>query len=109
MEPCVSCIYLTYIVWNICENLHYQSVYFKELHNEQEYYRPTIYRAETAVVSTVTIVLTVPYYTVTLSRRVTSFAIVKIFLKTFEASYFDLILKTRLVGNSVLLLWDTEK
>ena len=54
MEPRVSCIYLTYIVWNICENLHYQSVYFKELHNEQEYYRPTIYRAETAVVSTVT-------------------------------------------------------
>ena len=30
MEPCVSCIYM-------CENLHYESVYFKELHNEQEY------------------------------------------------------------------------
>ena len=26
------------IVWNMCENLHYESVYFKELHNEQEYY-----------------------------------------------------------------------
>ena len=43
MEPCISCIYLTYcmespIVWNMCENLHYESVYFKELHNEQEYY-----------------------------------------------------------------------
>ena len=24
----------------MCENLHYESVYFKELHNEQEYYRP---------------------------------------------------------------------
>ena len=22
----------------MCENLHYESVYFKELHNEQEYY-----------------------------------------------------------------------
>ena len=26
------------IVWNMCEHLHYESVYFKELHNEQEYY-----------------------------------------------------------------------
>ena len=26
------------LVWNTCENLHYESVYFKELHNEQEYY-----------------------------------------------------------------------
>ena len=25
------------IVWNMCENIHYESVYFKELHNEQEY------------------------------------------------------------------------
>ena len=25
-------------VWNMCENLHYKSVYFKELHNDQEYY-----------------------------------------------------------------------
>ena len=22
----------------MCENLHYESIYFKELHNEQEYY-----------------------------------------------------------------------
>ena len=31
-----------------------KSVYFKELHNEQEYYCPTIYRAGAAVVSTIT-------------------------------------------------------
>ena len=43
------------IVWpNMCENLHYESAYFKELHNEQEYYWPTIYRAAAAVVSTIT-------------------------------------------------------
>ena len=23
---------------HLCENLHYESVYFKELHNDQEYY-----------------------------------------------------------------------
>ena len=38
----------------MCENLHYESVYFKELHNKQEYYWPTIYRAGAAVVSTIT-------------------------------------------------------
>ena len=38
----------------MCENLHYESVYFKELHNEQEYYWPTIYRAGAAVVATIT-------------------------------------------------------
>ena len=26
------------IVWNMCEHIHYESVYFKELHKEQEYY-----------------------------------------------------------------------
>ena len=31
-----------------------KSVYFRELHNEQEYYCPTIYRAGAAVVSTIT-------------------------------------------------------
>lgn len=36
------------------------------------------------------VILTVPYYTIILNQRVTSFAIVKIF-KTVEASYFDLI------------------
>ena len=34
------------------ENLHYESVYFKELHNEKEYYWPIIYRAGAAVVLT---------------------------------------------------------
>ena len=38
----------------MCENLHYESVYFKELHNEQKYYWPTIYRAGAAVVSAIT-------------------------------------------------------
>ena len=37
MEPCVSFI-ISPIVWNMCENLHYESVYFKELRNKQEYY-----------------------------------------------------------------------
>ena len=36
------------------ENLHYESVYFKGLHNNQEHYWPTIYRAGAAVVSTTT-------------------------------------------------------
>ena len=31
-----------------------KSVYFKKLHNEQEYYCPTTYRAKAAVVSTIT-------------------------------------------------------
>ena len=38
----------------MCKNLHYESVYFKELHNQQEYYWPTIYKTEAAVVSTIT-------------------------------------------------------
>ena len=40
----------------MCENLPYESVYFKELHNEQECYRPTIHRAGAAVVSTIIMV-----------------------------------------------------
>ena len=39
------------IVWNMCENLHCGSVYFKGLHNDQEYYWPTISRAGAAVAS----------------------------------------------------------
>ena len=38
MEPCVSCIYLTYCMeyvghlhYEACENLPYESVYFEEL------------------------------------------------------------------------------
>ena len=42
-------------VWN---DLHYESVYFKELHNEQGYYWPTIYRAGATVVSTITSLIT---------------------------------------------------
>ena len=48
------------IEWNMCENFHYESVYFKELHNEQECYQPTIYRAGAAVVSTITSLLIIP-------------------------------------------------
>ena len=36
------------------EHLHYESVYFKELHNEQEYYWPRIYGARAAVAPTIT-------------------------------------------------------
>ena len=41
MEPCVYFLYLSPIIpiiWKMCEHLHYESVYFKELHKEQEYY-----------------------------------------------------------------------
>ena len=57
MEPCVSCIHCVFIspiVWNMYENLHYESVYFKELQNESEYHWPTIYRTGAVVVSTIT-------------------------------------------------------
>ena len=37
--------------------LKYESVNFKELHHEQEYYCPTIYRAGAAVVSTITSII----------------------------------------------------
>ena len=36
------------------KNPHYGSVYFKELHNDQDYYWPTIYIEGAAVVSTIT-------------------------------------------------------
>ena len=29
-------VFISTIVWNMCENLRYESVYFKELHNDQE-------------------------------------------------------------------------
>ena len=47
-------VFISPIAWNMCENLHYESVYFKELHNQQEYYWLTIYRTGAAVVSTIT-------------------------------------------------------
>ena len=31
-------VFLSPIVWNMSENLHYEKVYFEELHNDQEYY-----------------------------------------------------------------------
>ena len=54
---CVHGTFISPIVWNMCENLPYESVYFKELHNEQECYWPTKYRAGAAVVSTITSVI----------------------------------------------------
>ena len=54
MEPCVYFLYLSHLLYEICENRHYESVYFKELHNEQIYHGSTIYRAGAAVVSTIT-------------------------------------------------------
>ena len=30
---------LSHLLYGICENVPYESVYFKELHNDQEYYR----------------------------------------------------------------------
>ena len=55
MEPCFSCLYLTYCIEYVWKS-SLSSVYFKEHneHNDQEYYWPTIYRAGTAVVSTIT-------------------------------------------------------
>ena len=47
-------VFISPIVRKMCDNLHYESVYFKELHNQQEYYWPTIYRTGAAVVSTIT-------------------------------------------------------
>ena len=35
---CAFPVFISHIVWNMCENLHYESVYFNQLHNEQEYY-----------------------------------------------------------------------
>ena len=31
-------VFISPIAWNMCEHLHYDSVHFKELHKEQEYY-----------------------------------------------------------------------
>ena len=46
---------LSHLLYEICVNIFImKSVYFKELHNEQEYHCPTIYGAGAAVVSTIT-------------------------------------------------------
>ena len=47
-------VFISPIVWNMCENLHYESIYFKELHRDEEYYWPRIYKAGVAVVSIIT-------------------------------------------------------
>ena len=46
-------VFISPTVWNMCKNLHYESVCFKELHNEQEYYWSTTYRTGAAVLSTI--------------------------------------------------------
>ena len=40
MEPRVYFLYLSHLLYGICVNIFiiYESVYFKELHREQEYY-----------------------------------------------------------------------
>jgi len=43
-------VFISPVVWNMCEHLHYESVYFKELQKEQEYY----IQDGAAVVSTIT-------------------------------------------------------
>ena len=49
-------VFISPIVRKMCENLHYELVYFKGLHNDQEYYMYwlTKYRAGAAVVLTIT-------------------------------------------------------
>ena len=44
-------VFISPVVWNMCENLHFESVYFKQLHNDQEYYWPTIYIARESVMA----------------------------------------------------------
>ena len=36
MELAIRFLFLSYLLYEICENLHYESLYFKELHNDQE-------------------------------------------------------------------------
>ena len=75
-------VFISPIVWNMCENLHYESVYFKELHNEQEYYWPTIYRVGAAVVTTITSEVCV-FFKVGVSAKETETQIVA---REFEAN-----------------------
>ena len=54
MEACVSCFYLS-LLYGKCVKIFIMNPYIsKELHNDQEYYWPTTYRAEAAVVSNCT-------------------------------------------------------
>ena len=43
-------VFISPVVWNMCEHLHYESVYFKDYTGSKN----TIYRAGAAVVSTIT-------------------------------------------------------
>ena len=36
MELAIRFLFLSYLLYEIRENLHYESLYFKELHNDQE-------------------------------------------------------------------------
>ena len=42
-------VFISPVVWNMCEHLHYESVYFKDYTGSKN----TIYRAGAAVVSTI--------------------------------------------------------
>ena len=53
MEPCVSCIYLTYCMEYVWKSSLWIGI-FQRATQLQEYYWPTIYRAAAAVVSTIT-------------------------------------------------------
>ena len=54
MEVFVSCFYLS-LLYGKCVKIFIMNPYIsKELHNDQEYYWPTTYRAEAAVVSNCT-------------------------------------------------------
>ena len=56
-------VFISPIVWNMCENLHYESVYSKSYTTSKKtQYWPTIYRTGAAVASTITsILLTCPF------------------------------------------------
>ena len=47
MHGTLRFLFFSPVVWNMCENLHYESIYFKELLKDQEY-------CSVAVVSTIT-------------------------------------------------------
>ena len=84
------------LTYYMCENLHYESVYFKELPNDQEYYWPTIYRAEAAVVSTITSsLIAIPFlymgmliksYVLLSPRRVDALGVIKNILHKMDHS-----------------------
>ena len=50
----ISCIYLTYCMEYVWTSSLWIGIFQRAIHNEQEYFWPTIYRAGAAVVSTIT-------------------------------------------------------